>query len=271
MLENLQLAEKDRVVFERPPLALVVFQLRFSNLPEISERNYIETFKKAIEEQYPKFEPSKQVTVQFDIPSNEPHQTETVQWRFTDESRNWTVVLATDFLTFEVRKYEHFEEYTSRLMSLLSALIEHIRPKVGLRVGLRYINEIRLGTEELCEIVRPEVLGLLSVTEFKKYASQGTQEIALRFAENEAMQIRYGFFPDGGAVQPLPGESAPSGPFYLLDFDASRTFAPPHLLQIEPHVIGEYIGRFHDEIEEVFLWSITDEFRQSLGVRSYDS
>ncbi len=264
---GLQLAEPERVVFERPPLVLAVFQVQFSNLPEVTDREYVEPFRRAIESNYPKLAPAQQVTVQLDLASGEPRQMQTVQWRFTDQDANWTVVLASDFLTLEVRRYRHFEEFTSRLRSLLIALAEYVRPKVGTRLGLRYINEIRVGTEGLGSIVRPEILGLLSVAEFGQHAAQSLQEVILRFPEDQSIQVRHGFFPDGSTVQPPPGKPALSGPFYLLDFDASRVFSAPTLLEVEPDTIGEYVERYHDEIEKIFRWSMTDQFTESLGVR----
>jgi uncharacterized protein (TIGR04255 family) len=257
-------------MFERPPLVLAAFEVRFSNLPEVSDRDYIEPFRRAIESNYPELTPANQVTVQFDLTSGEPRQLQTVQWRFTNKDANWTVVLAPDFLTLEARRYGHFEEFTSRLRSLLIALSEHVRPKVGTRLGLRYINEIRVGTEGLDSIVRPEMLGLLSVAEFAEHAAQSVQEVTLRFPEDQSIQVRHGFFPDGSTVQPPPGKRAPSGPFYLLDLDASRVFSAPALLEVEPDVIGEHVERYHDEIEKLFRWSMTDEFTESLGVRGRD-
>jgi uncharacterized protein (TIGR04255 family) len=267
VLGGLRLAEPERVVFERPPLVLAAFEVRFSNLSEVTDRDYVEPFRRAIEGDYPDLTLANQVTVQLDLTSGRPRQLQTVQWRFTDKDANWTVVLAPDFLTLEARRYEHFGDFTSRLRSVLIALSEHVRPKVGTRLGLRYVNEIRVGTEGLGSIVRPEVLGLLSVAAFAEHAAQGVQEVTLRFPEEQMIQVRYGLFPDGSTVQPAPGKQVPTGPFYLLDFDASRAFSAPALLEVEPDAIGEYVERYHDEIEKIFQWSMTDEFTKSLGVR----
>lgn len=270
-MSGLQLPEPENVVFERPPLVLAVFQVRFSSLVEVASQDYdIKPFRNAIEDEYPHFTPVKQVAVQVDVRSGEPKQTETVQWRFTDESANWTVVLASDFLTLEVRRYKHFPEFTSRLRSLLSALVKHVRPKIGTRLGLRYINEIRVGAERLSSIVRPELLGLLAVPELESHAAQCSQEAVLRLPDDQTIQMRFGFFPDGSTVQPPPGQQSPSGPFFLLDFDAYKMFSAPILLRMEPESIGEYVDRYHNEIEKIFRWSMTEKFTESLGVRRHD-
>ncbi len=267
MMSRLRLAKPERVVFERPPIVLTVFQVRFSNISEVTDPGYIEPFKNAIQNRYRVFAPSKQIGMQFDFISGEPRRLETVQWRFTDEDENWTVVLAPDFLTLETRRYEHFEDFLSQLRFVLGVLTEHIRPKVGTRIGLRYINEIRLGTERLASVIRPELLGPLSVAGLEEHVAQSNQEVLLRLSEDRSIQVRHGLFPDGGAVQPRTGEQPPSGPFYLLDFDASRIFSAPTLLRIEADIIQEYVKEYHDDLETLFRWSITEEFTESLGVR----
>jgi uncharacterized protein (TIGR04255 family) len=95
--------------------------------------------------------------------------------------------------------------------------------------------------------------------------------VLLRFSEDQSIQIRHGFFPDGSTVQPRPGESPRTGPFYLLDFDMFRLFSAPARLDMEPDTIDGYVVRYHDEIEKVFRWSLTEDFTKSLGVRGHAS
>lgn len=267
LTEWLRLAGPERVVFERPPVVLTVFQVRFSDIPEVVDQDYIEPFRHAIQDGYPSFTPVKQLGMQFDLGLGEPRRLETVQWRFTDESENWTVVLARDFLTLETRRYEHFQDFLSRLRLLLDSLVEHLHPKVGTRLGLRYINEIRVGGESLSSVIRRELLGPLSVAELEERTAQSLQEILLRLSEDQFIQVRHGLFPEGNAVQPRPGEQLSTGPFYLLDFDAYRTFSAPTRFRVDPDTIYEYVNRYHDDIERLFLWSLTEEFVRSLGVR----
>lgn len=269
LTERLHLTERSRVVFERPPVVLTVFQVRFSNITEISDESYVESFRQAIAAKYPIFSPLKQVGVQFDTVSGQPQALETNHWRFSDEEENWSVVLAPDFLALETRRYEHFEDFLSQLRFVLDPLVEHIRPRVGIRLGLRYINEIRIGTESLSSIVRQELLGPLSVIGFEEYTAQSFQDITLGFPEDQTIQVRHGLFPDGTVVQPRPKEQAPTGPFYLLDFDAYRTFSGPTRLKMDPDIINGYIKEYHDDIENLFMWSMTKEFADSLGVHEH--
>jgi hypothetical protein len=47
-----------------------------------------------------------------------------------------------------------------------------------------------------------------------------------------------------------------------------REFSAPVWLNMEPDFVEEYVVSYHDEIEKVFRWSLTEAFTQSLGVRN---
>jgi uncharacterized protein (TIGR04255 family) len=268
MIEDLGLPEPSRVVFEHPPLVLTLCQLRFSRVLEVNVQDYIEPFRRAIETDYPTFSTSKQVELMFNPELEDQKRVETLQWRFSDEDENWTAVLTQDFFTLETRRYARFEDFLSRFRFLLGALMAHVKPKVGVRLGLRYINEIRLAPRQLSSVVRQELLGLLSKPNFEKYAAQSFQEMLFNFSEAGSVSIRHGFLPDGSTVQPSPGKSPPTGPFYLLDFDMSRVFSAPSLLEMEPDIIIQHVDEYHNDIEKLFRWSITEEFAESLGAPS---
>ena len=263
----LQPTRPERVVFKRPPLVLAVFQVQFSDIPEITEWDFIEPFKSVIKDWFPVFNPVKQIGVQFDLGMSEPRRIETVHWQFKDESGDWTVVLTRDFLTLETRSYEHFADFLSRLRFLLNNLVEYLHPKIGTRLGLRYVNEIRVGDQNLSSIINPQLLGLLSDSEVEKRTVQSHQEIVLRFPDEQFVHVKHGLFPTGNAVQPRLGQQPSTGPFYLLDFDAFRTFSAPTWLRMEPETIYELVVKYHDDIENLFLWSLTEEYIQGLGGR----
>src|SRR5215203_1257355 len=134
MIEELGLPEQPRVVFERPPLVLALCQVRFSRVSEVGDQSYIEPFQEAIKADYPKLSRAKQVEVLFNPELENQNRLETLQWRFSDEDENWTVVLTQDFFTLETRRYEHFKDFLSRFRSLLDALTVYIKPKVGTRI-----------------------------------------------------------------------------------------------------------------------------------------
>ena len=151
------------------------------------------------------------------------------RWQFSDQDDNWKIVLSQDFLTLETRNYEHFEDFLDRLSEALEALVEHVQPTVGTRLGLRYINEIRLDdldNMDWLDVVRPELLGPVSLPELVKNTTQviSMQQLLLHYPQDLGINIQHGLVPSGTTVRLRPQEQAPNNAFYLLDFDVFQDF-----------------------------------------------
>jgi uncharacterized protein (TIGR04255 family) len=177
-------------------------------------------------------------------------------------------VLAQDFIAIETRGYERFEAFLDRLREVLAALVTHLRPPAVERIGLRYINEIRTAEGDWLRVIRPEVLGLLASRPFSEYLAQSIHEETMDLGDGQLIQIRHGLLA-GTTVQPRPGEQSPTSKFYLLDFDASRTYSRASVQDMTAGAICRHVDEYHAAIHRVFRWSLTDEFTNSLGVRGH--
>lgn len=269
LLDELGLAEIERVVFARPPLILVVCQVRFAPVLSVTVPQFVAPFQRAIKNEFPILTQVTQVQVEMEVSADRSIEGRSLSptWRFTDRSGTWTVVLAPDSFALETRRYTHFDEFIERLRRVLVALREHIQPEGGSRLGLRYINEIRAETGSPAKALRLEILGLLSAPEFGNRATLAIQEVQLQFSDAQSIHVRHGLLPEGTTVEPRPGQSPPAGPFYLLDFDAFRTFSELELLPMNPETICLHVTEYHSAIERLFRWAVTDEYTRSLGVR----
>src|SRR5439155_23086236 len=142
-------------------------------------------------------------------------------YQITHRNDIWKVVLAQDFLAIETRVYEQFDDFLERLREALDALVEHIQPMVGTRIGLRYINEIRPDNMSWSHVIRSELLGPVAIPEFVENATQiaTMQQLLLRYPDEQGINVHYGFIPGGTVVKPRQGEEMQDKEFYLLDFD----------------------------------------------------
>ena len=266
--DELGLPEFTRVVFDQPPLVLTICQVRFSPILSITKPAYVGSFQEALRNDYPlltnvvHLQPDERQGVEIDADDEAIAQS----WRFSDRHRTWTVTLAVDAITLESRRYLHFDDFVDRLRRLLEALTAHVRPTVGLRLGLRYINEIRTRQGTPQDAIRADLLGPLAVAPFGALAQHAMQQLLLRFGGGQSLHLRHGYLPQGTTVEPLPGEPTRTGPFYLLDIDTFHAFEPPEILEMEPATICSMVGEFHDAIEALFRWSITDRYAATLGV-----
>jgi uncharacterized protein (TIGR04255 family) len=260
----------ERVVFTDPPLVLALCQIRFSTMLNVTQAAAVSAFQQAIIDDYPVMAQAHEQSISFQVAGNLAFEQASVQaksgtvtWQFKDIENTWTVVLTPDFLTLETRAYNDFSDFLNRLEKLVGALAKTIRPLVGLRIGLRYVDEIRPGHSEWKRVIRPELLGALAVPRLATIADQSFQFMHFRAPDGIGVNVMHGAMPAGTVINPRPGEEAPETVFYLLDTDVYQEFKPGELA-IKPRVIREHVERFHEVVSRFFRWAVTEEYMSTL-------
>lgn len=152
--------------------------------------------------------------------------------RFADRQRGSAMAFTSGSVSVETTRYGNWPKFRSLIEAAVLATEKLLRPTGVVRAGLRYIDEIRVGTtttpgwdEWLSAAVLPPA--------FVTMASEGwlaqnwTGAAQYRIAADRQLVLRYGpqpaqpgfvVNPDGPLRRPDP---RPQGPFFLLDFDAS--------------------------------------------------
>jgi uncharacterized protein (TIGR04255 family) len=138
--------ESDRVVFDRNPITEVICQLRFPPILQISAAPPAE-FQNAVRDRYPLFEqmpapgvPKEMLAVLARIPGI----LEIGGSQFLSESRDQSIVLNTNFLAVRETKYVQWSDLRVRVIEAQAALEGVYKPAFYDRIGLRYVNTIRL-------------------------------------------------------------------------------------------------------------------------------
>lgn len=249
----------------RDQIAQVICQVRFSTVLKIRQEDAIIAFQDAIRDRYPRY--TKQEGMSFVVTPEGMQQQPAAPalHRFEASGGAFVAVLAPDFVALETSSYVDIEDFADRLIALAAAVEEHFQPAEITRVGLRFINELRLqGSDarpEMREAINPALLGLAGTAELGD-AVRGFQQVAELESPSGKMLIRHGLFPGGTTVDPVPGPpSAPdpthASPFYLLDLDAYAEEQLPY------HVDGidARLRAFNDQIRSVFAWAVEQEYR----------
>lgn len=267
--DMLPLPRVERIVLKHSPLALALCQVQFSSVLSVADPAFVAPFQQAIANHFPVANPLQiadmQLTIGLVEASVQPFRT-APQWEFSDRENTWKVVLASSFVSLETRSYTDFGEFLDRFNTVLTALSRHVRPEVGTRIGLRYINELRPDDKDWSRVIARQMLGPLAAPAFQAHAEQAAaiQQITLRYPDHQGINIHHGVIPNGTTVRPRPGEPIPQGEFYLLDVDAYREFPLPAGLSMEPLKIREYVQAYHDVVYRFFRWSITQEYLAAL-------
>lgn len=222
--------------------------MRFSPVFRIERRGELAGFQARLGGRYVAQEPSPpqppmaRLAATPQPPGADP---ETV-WRFTDAEREWTISLSSTSLALEAVRYLDFEDFADELAALVAAVAAEFEPQREVRLGLRYVN--RIEDERLEKRGVPFFLnGELAAPVGGALGNELLGSLSeLRFREREGtLAIRHGLV-------------EPSG--YLLDFDrfaaGERDFAPASIVK--------RVHRFHELIERLFVWSLSERYLKEL-------
>ena len=163
MLDSLSSFDASHRVYKSPPLVMTLCQVRLAPVLSVSDETFVAPFQNAIRREFPLADRPVEIEMALDMRPGffQPpvaHQ----KWRFAVSRGRWAVVLAQDFIALETRQYSDFDRFMERLSFVLNALIKHIQPDPGLRIGLHYIDEIRLPDADPRSAIRPELLGAMN-------------------------------------------------------------------------------------------------------------
>jgi uncharacterized protein (TIGR04255 family) len=259
-----------RFILERDFLAQVVCQVRFSPLLRLRETEGVVAFQESVRSGYPRYE--KQAGIHLIVTPNGVMQQENPDpvHRFRDTEGVYTALLSTSFVALETRRYRGIDEFAPRLVELAQAVNTHYGPAEMTRIGLRFVNEIRLPGispgDAWARALTPAMLGPLATEELKDAVSATQQVIELHTDSNRIL-VRHGYLPQGTTVDLSPGEEPPrdqNQPFYLLDIDAYAEENMPYSTE----TISARLTDFNDQIRGLFAWAVPEEFRnKDLGQR----
>ncbi|MNC07042.1 hypothetical protein D3C75_545720 [compost metagenome] len=127
------------------PVYYVLAQIKFT--PVKAMKKYVDDIQDALRLQgYPLFESreSTQLKFEFNTPT-EPAQPsfETAQhWYISNLNRTSGFVLGNDFITFHTTEYDTHQPFIKELMKGLAAVMEHPKPALVTRLGLRYLDAV---------------------------------------------------------------------------------------------------------------------------------
>lgn len=211
------------------------------------------SFQEALREAgYPRF--STRRGLQIDIVEGAPsaREAEPPAYVLEDVARERKVTLTSEFLAYETTEYLDFTRFLEQLSPIVAAFINTYHPTILDRVGLRYINEIRLAEgspfdwEGLIneDLTRP----LHAFPDEQSAISRSMHQLRLN---KEEYQVNIAF---GVYNSEFPNTITQKE--FILDYDCfSRDERSP----------GEYrevLRAFNAQIEAVFEASIRDGLRE---------
>jgi uncharacterized protein (TIGR04255 family) len=257
----------NREVFSNPPLALVAAEIRFTDAARLRQQQAKDDVTIALEERFPYAEPFQQAGLNL-TPGGSPQIQERLGVVLKNAKSTETLTIMSESLTYETTTYDSFDELLQAIAAACDALVAaRVRPAVQ-RVGLRYIDELRV-PEPIADVrqwgkwINDRLIGHLTVgpDDFPATTTQSVSTYDL--GEGRGLNFRFAALNQGPIVVPpfLKRPPIESGPFFVLDFDGFHDFGGQEAVPLSSEVVGESLAAVHVPCGTAFQRSITDESR----------
>jgi uncharacterized protein (TIGR04255 family) len=264
---------EEREIYPNPPLVLVAFEIRHPAAGEMSA-NVLARVKRELAAEVPLRRDSTLVNVEVQAGAGaQPRiETETAPKFFSRDSTT-AVTYRQAAIIVETTKYQCYER-VRELVSLAVRARQVVSPIDGVdRIGLRYVNEVRVpgidadGSPMVWgSWLDSSLLGPLQVTDELKLQPRQLQGFArFEVIQDQSLALRFGPL-DGYAVNPdgdLKRVTTPPGPFFLIDIDSFWTSSGETPQPDLAHML-ECCDALHMPVRELFERLITDRLREEV-------
>ena len=255
--------------YPNPPVRIAAFEVRFPPVDALASEAAVRPLHRELRTTFPFFEPF-QVPLGLQIqPDGVVHEVAR-RVRLSSRTRRTVVSIGADIAIIETSEYRSFEELRAMVWDLMGR-IQGLDEILGTsRVGLRYVNEIRIPqvgddplgwppyiSEALVAPMRLSSKPLQIMQGAVVYRPEETRGVVLRFGALKGRSVDLG--------GPLRVPDLGDGPFFLLDIDSYWENPPDELPEFSPQGVVEVLDRLHDAAQDVFEASITDKARAQFG------
>jgi uncharacterized protein (TIGR04255 family) len=256
-----------REVFPDAPLALVAAEIRFTDAARLRQQQTKDQVAIALEERFPFAEPLQQTDFNL-TPTAPPQIQQRIGVVLKNATSTETLTIMSESLTYETTAYTNFDDLLEAVTAACDVLIAaEVRPAMR-RVGLRYIDEVRV-PEAIIDVrqwgkwIDHRLIDQLDVGPDDVPATMTQSISTYDLGGGKGLNFRYAALNQGPIVVPqfLKRPAVESGPFFVLDFDGFHDFAGGDVIPLSSVTVRESLSTVHVPCGTAFQRSITDEAR----------
>ena len=193
--------------------------------------------------------------------------------RFVDSDQHRAVLVTPSRVSVDTTQYVSFDEFSGFLERVLDAVAARAMGRACGRLGLRYVDEIRVPGTESGNVDQWRGWiddGLLPAAALRP--SDRRRELAgvIDDAGDDGFGVRFTWHTGNGhAVQPsgpliVPNPSEP-GPYFALDTDSYWTAKPgTGILGLGDPALLQRVRHLHEPVQALFEMSLTDQLRHDV-------
>jgi uncharacterized protein (TIGR04255 family) len=232
----LTLPKVSRAQFKTNFIRTAVCELRFPAILDYETKPPI-TLQRELRKEYPEYEKQQAVNVA------DPNERE-VKHVLKSRKSDWLVTIRTYSIALQTSRYTHFSEFLDRLQFLFNKCVPLLDTDFFTRVGLRYINEIRLDASGPPgwindDLIAPIVHGIYGSTD--------------RYVQEVRGSMQSGKFTFRHGISSLQKGNA-----YTIDFDFYNE-------NVQARDVMPMVTEFNKEAFRFFQWAIGPKARDILG------
>jgi uncharacterized protein (TIGR04255 family) len=256
-----------REVYPNAPLRLVAAEFRFPYAPKLASTEVLEELTTTLRPTFPLPTPTAMQVVMTTTIGGTSQSTGPVN-RFLTKDRTASVTVSPTNIVIETTEYHEYEKFRPLLAICLAALGSVRGAIVGLeRVGLRYVNEVRVpnlsGAPDWTKYFASNLVAPLHLVQDR---SVGVMQAVVQTDPIDGMVTVFRFGALRGQVVapggPLRVAASPTdSPFFMLDIDNSWSSGESFdAFSVETAL--NICDRLHDPIDALFEAVISNELRK---------
>lgn len=257
----------NREVFPKAPLALVAAEIRFTDAARLRQQQTKDEIAIALEERFPFAEQLQPFEVNLS-PGALPQIQQRIGVVLKNASSTETVTIMSESLTYETTGYTHFDDLLDAVTAACDAVVAaKVQPAMR-RLGLRYIDEIRVpepidDVRQWATWIDSRLVGHLEIGPDGVPATTLQSLSTYTLGGGNGLNVRYAALPQGSVVVPqfLKRPAIESGPVFVLDFDGFHDFGGDEAIPLSSATIREGLAVVHVPCGTAFQRSITDRAR----------
>jgi uncharacterized protein (TIGR04255 family) len=267
----------DREIYPSAPLRFVAFELRYPAVPEFATQEGTLPVYAALRETFPIIGPSPAATIEINLGQRPQGRRVAVPpgagpqgpLRLIDRQRRLSAVVGPRAVVVENTAYHRYEQFIEVVGQVIQA-VRAVATIEGIeRVGLRYIDDIRVpGVSEPRDwhgYISPALLAAVDL--HPEYTVAKMQSVAeYRVSSQQAATLRFGagtgrVINSSGALRVDPADD---GPFFLIDIDSFWRAPEEELPRFSPEAVMEICDSLRQPVRALFESAITDKLRNEV-------
>jgi uncharacterized protein (TIGR04255 family) len=257
--------------YQSDALRWVAAEVRYPPVEELGTRPFPQGIRERLGALFPVQETFDELSVGLVGPTG-PSAQQTLRHRLVARDRLMSTTFGRDALILETTDYRDWTHFRGVLSDVLAAVNDVQQPGGILRLGLRYVDEIRIphAVERFADWAGWVDDRLVAPVTVDDQAEPSAATIILQYGEAPGYLtlFRAGPFAEGRAVQPegplrMPFET-PAGPYFLLDTDASWADPERQVPEFDVGNATRIFDELHDTCSRLFEASIEDRLRDEV-------